>query len=65
LHNLGIIDEILPEPLGGAQRGRQEAIDAVGDAIERNLFELCRHDGATLRQKRRDKFLEMGSKRLS
>ncbi len=65
LYKLGVIDEILPEPLGGAQRGRQEAIDAVGDAIERNLSELCRHDGATLRQKRRDKFLQMGSKGLS
>ncbi|MHA1600489.1 MAG: acetyl-CoA carboxylase carboxyltransferase subunit alpha [Alphaproteobacteria bacterium] len=64
LYKLGVIDEILPEPLGGAQRGRQEVVDAVGDAIERNLFELCRHDGVVLRQKRRDKFLEMGSKGL-
>jgi acetyl-CoA carboxylase carboxyl transferase subunit alpha len=65
LHKLGIIDEIVPEPLGGAQRGRREAIDAVGAAVERNLFELCRHDGATLRKQRREKFLQMGSKGLS
>jgi len=65
LHKLGIIDEIVPEPLGGAQRGRREAIDAVGAAIERNLFELCRHDGDTLRQQRREKFLQMGKKGLS
>ena len=65
LHKLGVIDEIVPEPLGGAQRGRRETIDAVGDAIERNLFDLCRLDGATLRQQRRDKFLRMGSKGLS
>jgi acetyl-CoA carboxylase carboxyl transferase subunit alpha len=65
LHKMGIIDEIVPEPLGGAQRGRREAIDAVGAAIERNLFELCRHDGATLRTQRREKFLQMGKKGLS
>ncbi len=65
LYKLDVIDEIVPEPLGGAQRGRREAIDAVGDAIERHLFELCRHDGAVLRQKRRDKFLQMGTKGLS
>ena len=65
LHKLGIIDEIVPEPLGGAQRGRREAIDAVGAAIERHLFELCRHDGDTLRKQRREKFLQMGSKGLS
>jgi acetyl-CoA carboxylase carboxyl transferase subunit alpha len=65
LHKMGIIDEIVPEPLGGAQRGRREAIDAVGNAIERNLFELCRHDGATLRTQRREKFLQMGKKGLS
>jgi acetyl-CoA carboxylase carboxyl transferase subunit alpha len=65
LHKLGIIDEIVPEPLGGAQRGRREAIDAVGAAIERHLFELCRHDGDILRKQRREKFLQMGSKGLS
>ena len=65
LHKLGVIDEIVPEPLGGAQRGRRETIDAVGDAIERNLFDLCRHDGATLRRQRLDKFLQMGGKGLS
>jgi acetyl-CoA carboxylase carboxyl transferase subunit alpha len=64
LFKLGVIDEIVPEPLGGAQRGRSEAIAAVGDAIERNLAELCRYDGATLRQSRRDKFLQMGNKGL-
>jgi acetyl-CoA carboxylase carboxyl transferase subunit alpha len=64
LHKLGVIDDIVPEPLGGAQRGQQQAIEAVGDALERNLNELCRHDGATLRQKRREKFLQMGSKGL-
>jgi acetyl-CoA carboxylase carboxyl transferase subunit alpha len=62
---LGVIDGVVPEPLGGAHRGREITIDAVGDVIERTLRELRREDGPTLRQRRRDKFLEMGQKGLS
>jgi acetyl-CoA carboxylase carboxyl transferase subunit alpha len=65
LLKLGVVDEILPEPLGGAQRGKREAIEAVGDAIERSLHELRKFDGATLREQRREKFLEMGQKALA
>ncbi|MEE8188040.1 MAG: acetyl-CoA carboxylase carboxyltransferase subunit alpha [Kiloniellales bacterium] len=65
LLKLGVVDEILPEPLGGAQRGKREAIEAVGDAIERSLHELRKFDGATLREQRREKFLEMGQKGLA
>ena len=65
LLTLGVIDGVVPEPLGGAHRGREITIDAVGDVIERTLRELRREDGPTLRQRRRDKFLEMGQKGLS
>ncbi|MHA1154383.1 MAG: acetyl-CoA carboxylase carboxyltransferase subunit alpha [Alphaproteobacteria bacterium] len=60
LLKLGVIDEIVPEPLGGAQRGKREAIEAVGDALERSLFELRKLDGGVLREGRREKFLEIG-----
>jgi len=60
LLKLGVIDEIVPEPLGGAQRGKREAIEAVGDALERSLFELRKLDGGALREGRREKFLEIG-----
>ena len=59
------MDEVLPEPLGGAQRGKREAIEAVGDVIERSLRELSKFDGAALREQRREKFLEMGQKGLA
>ena len=65
LLKLGVIDEIVPEPLGGAQRGKREAIEAVGDALERSLFELRKLDGGTLRQDRREKFLEIGQQGLA
>jgi acetyl-CoA carboxylase carboxyl transferase subunit alpha len=64
LFKLGVIDEIVPEPLGGAQRGKREAIEAVGDALERCLFELRQDDGGALRERRREKYLQMGQKGL-
>ncbi len=64
LLKLGVIDEIVLEPLGGAQRGKREAIEAVGDALERSLFELRKLDGGALREGRREKFLEIGQNGL-
>ncbi len=64
LLRMNVIDEIVPEPLGGAQRGKREAIEAVGDAVERSLLELRKLDGATLRERRREKFIEIGRKGL-
>jgi acetyl-CoA carboxylase carboxyl transferase subunit alpha len=56
-----LVDEVIPEPLGGAHRGRATTIEHVGSAIERHLCELSGLDGGDLRKTRRDKFLAMGS----
>ncbi len=60
LLKLRVIDDLIREPLGGAQRGKREAIEAVGDAVERHLTELRVLDGDALRLSRREKFLAMG-----
>jgi len=60
LQKLGVIDDIVPEPLGGAHREPQMTIDAVGVAIDAALQQLAGTDGAGLKSARRDKFLEMG-----
>ncbi|MEI4471482.1 acetyl-CoA carboxylase carboxyltransferase subunit alpha [Frigidibacter sp. MR17.24] len=65
LLKLGIIDRIVKEPVGGAQRGRDEAIDAVGKAIETMLKELSGKKPDALVRERRHKFLDMGSKGLA
>jgi acetyl-CoA carboxylase carboxyl transferase subunit alpha len=57
---LGVIDTIVPEPLGAAHRDPDAAIEAAGDAIAKTLKELTPIDGATLRARRREKFLKMG-----
>jgi acetyl-CoA carboxylase carboxyl transferase subunit alpha len=60
LRALGVIDTIVPEPLGGAHRGASAAIGALGDAIEGALGELTPLDAEALRRDRRQKFLAMG-----
>ena len=65
LLELGVIDHIIPEPLGAAHRDRVEAIQAVGDALEPTLKGLIDVDGETLRKQRREKFLRMGEKGLA
>ena len=65
LQQLGVIDSIISEPVGGAHREREKAMQSVGDAIEAELMELLKLDGGVLKAKRREKFLEMGKKGLS
>jgi acetyl-CoA carboxylase carboxyl transferase subunit alpha len=65
LQKLAVIDRIVKEPLGGAQRGRKETIEAVGKAIEAMLRELSGKKPDFLIKDRREKFLDMGTKGLA
>jgi len=60
LLRLKLIDQIVPEPLGGAQRDKPKTLEAVALAIEDALASLDGLDAATLRNRRREKFLAMG-----
>ncbi len=60
LKKLGIIDEIIEEPQGGAQRGRDQAIQATGAAIARALKAFDDMPADMLRIQRREKFLAIG-----
>ncbi|HYD97928.1 MAG TPA: acetyl-CoA carboxylase carboxyltransferase subunit alpha [Alphaproteobacteria bacterium] len=65
LLELGVIDQVVQEPMGGAHRSPQEAISALGDAIEDSLDGLRGLDAPALRSRRREKFLAMGSRGLA
>jgi acetyl-CoA carboxylase carboxyl transferase subunit alpha len=56
----GIIDSIIPEPVGGAHREPAAAIASTGDAIAQSLSELRGLGRDRIRQQRREKFLAMG-----
>jgi acetyl-CoA carboxylase carboxyl transferase subunit alpha len=59
LQRMGVVDRIVPEPLGGAHRIPQEAIEHLGEALDEVLGPLVALDGRTLRLQRREKFLTM------
>ena len=65
LQKLGLIDRIVKEPVGGAQRAAKETIDAVGKAIEAMLKDLSGKKREAIIKDRREKFLTMGSKGLA
>jgi acetyl-CoA carboxylase carboxyl transferase subunit alpha len=64
LLGLGVIDQIVPEPLGGAHRGKADAVNALGDALEKSLDNLMSGTIRDFRADRRGKFLGMGRKGL-
>ena len=60
LKGLGIIDGIIPEPIGGAHRDPETVIAATGEMIDIALGELSSRSGEQLRDERRQKFLNIG-----
>lgn len=65
LKKLRLVDTIVAEPLGGAQRDSEAAITAVDQAIQKALLSVIGTDSVTLRARRREKFLEMGRESIS
>lgn len=61
LLKLGVIDGVVPEPLGGAHRGAADTIAVLGDALDAALQPLLALDGAALVAQRKQKFIEMGA----
>jgi len=60
LIQLGVVDEIIEEPLGGAHRNHKEAAENVKSAILRHLAELDKLPSEELTQMRIDKFARIG-----
>jgi acetyl-CoA carboxylase carboxyl transferase subunit alpha len=65
LLKLKVIDQIVAEPLGGAQRDKSATLEAVGLAIQDQLAGLTGIDPAALRGRRREKFLAMGRETIA
>jgi acetyl-CoA carboxylase carboxyl transferase subunit alpha len=61
LLRLGVVDEVIPEPLGGAHRRPQEMIDALQARLISTLDELSAQPIDDLVQGRYDKFRAIGS----
>lgn len=64
LKRFGLIDQIVPEPVGGAQRDPAAAMTSVGKVLGEALKELQPLAPERLRELRREKFLAMGREAL-
>lgn len=60
LHKLGLVDEIIPEPLGGAHRNLSAMADTMRDVFEKNLQQLDSLDEEALIEQRLEKFRAYG-----
>lgn len=61
LHELGLIDAIIKEPLGGAHRDFDATAANIAGEIEKVLSELNRKDKSTLVTERQDKIRQYGN----
>ena len=65
LKNLGICDQIIPEPKGGAHRDGKATMQVVGATLVKLLDELGKKNPDGLMKDRRQKFLDIGTKGLT
>lgn len=65
LKRLGVIDQIVKEPVGGAHRVPETAMKTVGAAILKNIESLDKLSPTELVKSRREKFLRIGRSLLS
>ena len=63
LLELKVIDEIIPEPIGGAHRDRDLILDNVSKSIESNLNEFLNMSGDNVLNHRKNKFLTIGRRK--
>ena len=61
LQDLGVVDQIIPEPRGGAHTDPEAAVEAMGAAIRRHLRELAKLEPDDLVESGRDKYYAIGA----
>lgn len=62
---LNVVDAVVSEPMGGAHRDVDRAMNMLGDALETNLRDMAGMSGENLKKLRREKFLALGEKGIS
>ena len=63
LYKDGIVEEIIPEPVGGAQRAHGVLFGNLDEALRRQLRSLARMNGRQLAEQRYQKFCQIGEMR--
>ncbi len=60
LLSLGVIDEIIPEPIGAAHRQPETVINSLNEVLLKQLNKLLKFDFKDIVSKRKEKFLKLG-----
>src|SRR5699024_1906985 len=60
LLGFGVIDEVIPEPMCGAQTDPKRLFACLDVALDKNLASLCKMSGNALTNQRYKKFRQMG-----
>ena len=60
LEKMGLVDTVIPEPLGGAHKAPEEVAKKIGDCIEKQLKELEQYTPGELSEKRYQRLLSYG-----
>ena len=63
LLDLGIVDSVIKEPLGGAHRDKKALLDEIKKSIRKNLKELSELSREDILNHRKQKFLSIGRKK--
>ena len=63
LYSDGIVEQVIPEPLGGAQRSHAALFEQLDAALRVHLKELCRMSGRQLADQRYKKYRQIGETR--
>ena len=63
LYRDGIVEQVIPEPVGGAQRCHRALFESMDAALRTHLRELCRMNGKALADQRYQKFRQIGELR--
>ena len=57
---MGVIDEVIEEPLGGAHRNKEQIVSLVKNSIKKYLEEFLGYEKEKIFEQRKNKFLEIG-----
>tara|TARA_Y100000590_G_scaffold419610_1_gene521493 strand:+ start:1075 stop:2175 length:1101 start_codon:yes stop_codon:yes gene_type:complete len=63
LLKIGIIDEIIKEPIGGAHRNKDETVSKVKESLSKYLNDFKKYSGEEVFEQRKIKFLNIGNKK--
>jgi len=59
MKNFNVVDEIIPEPLGGAHRHQNKAILDLGNVLEKTLNDLKSLDKSEIKKQKENKYLKL------